>query len=230
MPDIHSRLVDDVGRTLEEEILSGELRPGDRLTVVPLAQRFATSQSTIREALLMLERRGLIKSRPRRGAYVARLSENEAVELCRMRALVESYAVTLGIGALSDEALQALADQVQEMAGCSLPRQLPRLIQLDLAFHRQIAGLAGSETLMEVWSSLNGRIGALMMRSVEANRLSNVDVVSYHDEVIDALATRDPHAACLAVIAHYLPDSDSKPLHTEFIDAAVRALVGTAGV
>jgi DNA-binding GntR family transcriptional regulator len=229
MPHTHTRLVDEVGRTLEEEILSGELRPGDRLTVVPLAQRFATSQSTIREALLMLERRGLVNSNPRRGVSVTRLSEQEAVELCRMRALIEAYAVTVGIAWVTDDLLAALAGLIQEMERCELPRSLPRVIQMDLAFHRRIAGLAASETLLEVWANLNGRIGALMMRSVEANQLTAADVVSYHAEVVKALATRNPRACRLAIINHYLPESERKAADSAALVAAVEALSLPAG-
>ncbi len=226
----HARRVDAVGRRLEEEILSGQLRPGDRLTVIPLAQRFGMSQSTIREALLTLEQRGLVKSRPRRGAFVTRLSEQEAIELCRMRALLEAYAVTLGAPQATDATLDALAAHVHEMAACRLPRSLPRLIQIDLAFHREIAALAGSEMLLELWSRLSSRIGALMMRSVEANQLTTADAVRYHTDVVDALATRDPRTCRLAVIEHYLPDSMHTPLHIGPIDAAALAMNLTSSV
>ncbi len=225
MPREYARLIDEVTRTLEEEILSGELRPGDHLTVLPLAQRFGMSQSTIREALLMLERRGLVKTIPRRGAYITRLAEEEAAELSRMRALVEGYAVTVGIGEVDDAFVAELEQHVREMALCELPKCLPRLIQLDLEFHRRIAELAHSDTLLEVWASLNGRIGALMIRSVESNRLDAVEATRYHAEVIDALATRNPHACCTAVINHYLPESESKTFHMESIEQAVQTLV-----
>ena len=92
----HSRLVDEVVRRIASTILAGDLRPGDRLTVVPLAQEFGVSQSTMREALLMLGQRGLVSTNPRHGTFVTRLSEQEAVDLCRMRALLEAYTITIG--------------------------------------------------------------------------------------------------------------------------------------
>ena len=225
----YARHVDEVTRALEEEILSGELRAGDHLTVLPLAQRFSMSQSTIREALLMLERRGLVKTIPRRGAYITRLAEDEATELCRMRALIEGYAVTAGMGNVDVVCMAELEGIIHEMSLCQLPRNLPRLIQLDLAFHRRIAALSNSDTLLEVWSSLSGRIGALMIRSVEANRLEIDDVIQFHNEVLDAMATRNPRACCLAIINHYLPHSASRTLHMESIEQAVQALIKFEG-
>ncbi|MGL4648933.1 MAG: GntR family transcriptional regulator, partial [Caldilineaceae bacterium] len=220
-----ARRVDEVGRSLEEEILSGALRPGDRLLVIPLAQRFDVSQSTIREALLTLERHGLAQTRPRRGTFVTRLSEAEAVELCRMRALLEAYAVTVGAPRLTAGLLDALTQHVREMQQCDLPRSLPRLIQIDLAFHRRIAELADAPTLMEVWSNLSGRIGALIIRSMEANQLRIDDVIRLHTEVIDALATGDAPTCRLAIINHYVPEVTAEPHALAQIDASVQALV-----
>ena len=221
----HSRLVDEVCRTLEEQILSGELRPGDRLTVVPLAQRFGTSQSTVREALLTLERHGLVRARPRHGVTVVRLTERESSELLRMRALVEGYAATLGAANITDGLLGDMERLIIAMRKCTLPRYLPRLIQLDQEYHRHIAELARSNSLIEVWSGMSGRIGALIMRSVETNQLTLVDVERLHQEVLDALATRNPVICRNAVITHYLPDDELLELQLQAIQSAVNPLV-----
>lgn len=222
--NVHSRLVDSVGRTLEEQILSGELRPGDRLTVVPLAHRFGMSQSTIREALLMLEQRGLVTSKPRRGVFVSRLDEREAADICRMRALIEAYALSVGAVRITNDLLAALERQVAGMRKCSLPRNLSKLIQHDQEFHRLIAELADSPTLIRVWSTMNGRIGALIMRSVEANQLEPTDTVRYHTLVVEALATRDPALCRTAIIDHYLPEDGARGEQLESISAAVASL------
>jgi len=219
-----TRLVDDVVRAIEEEILAGERRPGDRLTVIPLARRFGMSQSTIREALLTLEQRGLVKTNPRRGFFVTRLSAEEAVELCRMRALLEAYAVSVGLPALPNSALAELHLHVAAMGTCVLPGDLSRLIQIDLEFHRIIAEMGGSATLIEGWSNFNGRIGALIMRSVEANQLLIKDVVLYHQEVVDALATRLPALGRRAIILHYLDDNQVNWPSVEAIEQTVPAL------
>lgn len=54
---------------LEEEILTGHWRPGDRLEEVMLAERYGVSRTPIREALLQLSASGLIENRPRRGRW-----------------------------------------------------------------------------------------------------------------------------------------------------------------
>lgn len=226
----HSRLVDAVVRTLSSAILSGELRPGDRLTVIPIAQEFGISQSTTREALLMLEQRGLVKTNPRRGTFVTRLSEVEAIELCRMRALVEAYTITVGGAQIASATLDALRQQVEAMGKCVLPKDMPQLIQHDLAFHQMIAELGGSELLLELWSSLSGRIGALILRSLEEKKLSVADVVRYHAEVVEALESFDPEIARRAIIQHYIRGQLNEQEQTDALSTVAQTTFALSAV
>ena len=221
----HSRLVDEVVRRIASTILAGELRPGDRLTVVPLAQEFGVSQSTMREALLMLGQRGLVSMNPRHGTFVTRLSEQEAVDLCRMRALLEAYTITIGGREIPDSTLDALRAQVAAMDQCVLPHDLPQLIQCDLLFHQLIAALGGSEMLLESWARLNGRIGALILRSMEQKQLKGADLVQYHAEVVEALATRDVEIGRRAIIRHYIRGQKDEEEQTAALAAAAGAVV-----
>jgi len=226
-----SRLVDEVVRSLSSAILSGELRPGDRLTVLPIAQEFGISQSTTREALLMLEQRGLVRNNPRRGASVTRLSEQEADDLCRMRALLEAYTITVGGVQITESTLDALHRQVAEMHTCVMPKDLPRLIQCDLAFHQVIAELGGSETLLESWAKLSGRIGALILRSMEEKKLNVQDIARYHAEVITALESRDLEQGRNAIIRHYIRGQAHEQALTNSLNVAahVAAAFGAVG-
>ncbi len=190
--------------------------------MLPIAQEFGISQSTTREALLMLEQRGLVKTNPRRGTFVTRLSEVEAIELCRMRALVEAYTITVGGALIASDTLDALRQQVEAMGKCVLPKDMPQLIQHDLIFHQMIAELGGSELLLELWSSLSGRIGALILRSLEDKKLNVADVVRYHAEVIDALESREPEIGRRAIIQHYIRGQLNEQAQTDALSAVAQ--------
>jgi DNA-binding GntR family transcriptional regulator len=200
------RLIDDLCQLLETAILSGKMRPGERLLVTQLATEHEVSQSTIREALLMLESRGLVVSKPRHGTFVTRLSDAEAIELCQARALLETFAVTQGHLRIDDTLLQRLRTAVAAMGQCALPQDLPQLIQLDLTFHRAIIDLSGSTKLIDLWAGLNGQIGALMLRGMEQQALDISDVVRLHTLVIDALTAGTPAQAQQAIVDHYIRD------------------------
>ena len=202
----HLRLVDDVRSSLEEAILCGDLRPGDRLPVAQVAEEFNVSLTTVREAFLMLEKQGLVVNKPRYGAFVTRLSGQEAYELCQARALLESFAVTVGVDQVDDAFIQHLSAMVDEMATCILPQDLPALIRIDSDVHKAIIDLAGAQRIVELWAGLSGQIGALIMRSMEQQDLKISDIVGLHRELIDALASSDTNLARRTVVHHYLRD------------------------
>ncbi len=215
------RLIDDLCQLLEDAILSGEMRPGERMLVTQLADEHQVSQSTIREALLMLEQRGLVSSKPRRGTFVTRLSDDEAGELCQARALLETFAVTSGQKRIDDELLDELRTVVAAMGKCNLPQDLPQFIRLDLQFHQIIITAAESTKLVTLWSSLNGQMGALMLRGLEQQQIQISDAVAIHNRVIDGLATGDLERMQQAIVAHYIR-SEARNVHhfTEIPQAA----------
>jgi DNA-binding GntR family transcriptional regulator len=141
-----------------------------------------------------------------------------------MRALLEAYTITVGVQSITDDMLDALRRQVASMQQCVLPGDLPQLIQCDLAFHQQIAALAQSETLLDTWSQLSGRIGALILRSMEEKQLDRTDIVQYHAAVVDALATRDAALGRRAIIQHYIRGQPDEVPQTDAIDAAALAV------
>jgi DNA-binding GntR family transcriptional regulator len=227
----HSRLVDDVVRSLSSAILSGDLRPGDHLTVIPIAQEYGISQSTTREALLMLEQRGLVSTNPRRGAFVTRLSAQAADDLCRMRALLEAYTITVAGPDVVQTTLEALRQQVAAMSRITLPRDLPQLIQCDLAFHQSIAELGRSETLLDMWSKLSGRIGALILRSMEEKQLRLEDVVALSRSGYRCAGGRDAEIGRRAIIQHYIRGQAGRSAdQTDALNAAAQATAALGGI
>ena len=77
---------------LRTAITDGEIAPGTRLPAEALAERFGTSRTPIREALLMLEREGLVKVEPHRGAIVRSFDPADLLDLYEVRALIEPHA------------------------------------------------------------------------------------------------------------------------------------------
>src|SRR3954465_10850290 len=84
-----------VREQLQHAILEGVLKPGERLRAEALAQRFGTSRTPIREALLQLEAHGLVEVEPNRGAVVKTFDRDDLRELYDVRALIEPHAAAL---------------------------------------------------------------------------------------------------------------------------------------
>jgi DNA-binding GntR family transcriptional regulator len=222
-----SRLVDDVSRSLEEAILSGKMRPGDRLIETRIAEHLKVSRTTVREALLMLERQGYVVSEPRRGTFVTRLAREDALDLCYNRALLESFAVGVGYQHIDSGMLGRMADCIEQMRRCRLPDDVPRLIQIDLTFHRPLVEASGSRRLMELWSSLSGQIGALVLRSLEEQHARIEDVAAFHERLLDAIASGDPDIAKRGVLDHYVRVEDRLAVRNELIQQITGTLAGS---
>jgi DNA-binding GntR family transcriptional regulator len=220
-----ARLVDDVYRSLEEAILSGRMRPGERVVETWLSEHLEVSRTTIREALLMLERAGYVVSEPRRGTFVTRLSHEDALDLCYNRALLESFAVRSGYSRIDEQLISRMSTLLDQMRQCRLPDDVPQLIQIDLAFHRPLIELSGSRRLIEMWSSLNGQIGALFLRGLEQQHASIDDVVAFHLKVLDVIRSGDPQLAQQTVIDHYVREEERNAQHA----AMIQQLTDTLG-
>jgi DNA-binding GntR family transcriptional regulator len=198
------RLVDDVAGSIEDAILAGRMRPGERLIETRLCAELGVSRTTLREALLILQQRGLVRSEPRRGTFVTRLSREDAIDLCRTRALLESYAVFAGFSKLDDEQFERMQAVIDELAVCNLPVDVPRLIQLDLQFHLLLVDCVDSIGVRELWNSLNGRMSAVILSSIEHHHANTGDLAEFHQVLLDAIRSGDPAVARDAVIAHYI--------------------------
>lgn len=198
------RLVDGVVHSIEDAILSGRMEPGTRLIEAQIVGELGVSRTTVREALLMLERRGLVFSRPRRGTFVTRLSPDDALDLKVTRALLEGYALRVGHDRIDGMAITRLEELLAEMAMCRFPEDIPKLIPIDLAFHRVLIACAGSPRLVELWSSLNGQIGALILAGIENWHATAADLVGLHRQLLAAVRSGDPTLMQETVIAHYI--------------------------
>lgn len=97
-------------------IISGDIKPGEKLTEVSLAEQMEVSRSPVREALQALSREGLITLEPRRGARVSRLNAADAADLYACRLLIEPPCTAQTAAALTDDTAADLEAVVGRMA------------------------------------------------------------------------------------------------------------------
>ncbi|HEV7553818.1 MAG TPA: GntR family transcriptional regulator, partial [Kofleriaceae bacterium] len=150
-----SRLRDDIVDQLAELIVDGELPEVERLKEVELAGRLGVSRTPLREALLILERDGLVMSEANKGFRVAPLSETRVRELFPILGTLEAMAVREGGAALIAKAKELRAANKQIRAGTGGKRYL-----LDRRFHELL------------WESCTNRSLVALLRRVwlEAKR------------------------------------------------------------
>ena len=103
-------LRDVVFNTLRRAILKGELKPGERLMELTLAERLGVSRTPIREAIRKLELEGLVVMAPRKGAKVASITERDLNDVLEVRKGMEVLAISLACERITKEEIEHLSN------------------------------------------------------------------------------------------------------------------------
>jgi DNA-binding GntR family transcriptional regulator len=152
-----STYAETVYQVLRDEIVSGVLRPGDRLAETGIAARMGTSQGPIREALARLRAQGLIQVFPHRGSFVAELTLEEAKDIYSTRAILERRALELALPNLTDADYVLFESDVDEMERTARGADTIANVTADMRFHRRIFEAAGSPTLLQFWDFIEAK-------------------------------------------------------------------------
>lgn len=150
-------LRDVVFRTLRQAILRGELKPGERLMEIRLANQLGVSRTPIREAIRMLELDGLVIMVPRKGAQVAQITEKDLNDVLEVRLGLEELAVKLACQRITESELQKLyqaSRSFEQMLETTETDDLQKLAQADVAFHDVIYQATNNERLIQLLNNL----------------------------------------------------------------------------
>ena len=177
---------------LKRQLLSGELRPGERVNEVVMASRLGISRGPLREAIRNLEQEGLLTAAPHRGTFVRQLTEEEAAELQEVRLALETAAACRLALRFTPEAEALLEERLVDLSALHEDDStLAERMAADLAFHEAICEASGNETLLATWRSLIGRITILVV-NVGAHRMSQLQDADAHRPLLDAIVSGNP--------------------------------------
>jgi DNA-binding GntR family transcriptional regulator len=163
----HRTLWQRVHEHLREEIISGRLAPGTELQEVALARSLGVSRGPVREALGRLATEGLVAIRPRRGAVVRALSNEEFIEAYQVREALEMMAVRLAVPRLTAEDLVAMEGLIDEMASRGEAEDVQGFFEANTEFHERFFQIAGNRMLSELYRQVRGQIDRHRLRSLE---------------------------------------------------------------
>jgi len=201
-------LSDRVKEYIVEAVLSGELKPGDRIVENSMARLLGVSQAPVREAIRDLVLLGFLETEPYKGTSVRSFTPEELWETYTVRAALESLAARLAATRLTDDDMQALQKILDEMMEAAQRQDRDRLLQLDNVFHETILRASRNRTLYQLWKSLQFGIW-----SIVTYRKSSYDpqyLAARHGELLDALKSGDPERAT-HVMQHHIEDMGKPP-------------------
>jgi DNA-binding GntR family transcriptional regulator len=164
LPPEQKALADDVVGRVRRSILEGHFGPGERLREGQLASLLHVSRGPVREALLQLEREGLVVRRRNRGAVVARLSRGDLEEVFSLRLALERLALEWAALKATEDDCGKLADAIRRQ-GDELTGDVSRryAAQLDLEFHDLVYEAARHQRLARSWQDLRPQVYVFLL-------------------------------------------------------------------
>jgi DNA-binding GntR family transcriptional regulator len=193
-------LADEVADRIRDAIFDGGYAPGSQLREVELAEALGVSRGPVREALLKLEREGLVRSEWHRGATVTTLSEVDVVELDSLRAALEQLAVELVVDRARDDDLAAIDAVVRRMERAADEHEL---VRCDLDFHDAVYAAAGHRRLREAWQAIRSQVHLFLLTRIGVETEGYLTAIpAEHRQLADALRARDRAAALDLFTAH----------------------------
>lgn len=200
---------DQVIDALAIEILTGRMTPGTALREATLAATFKVSRNTLREAIRVMVARGLVKQARHRSAVVASIDRDGVIDLYRMRRLLELSAIDAN-RRQPPETLHEVGAAVERLAKASGRGSDTTLIEADLAFHRAIVRLHGSQRIEQSFA------GCLDELRLALAVLSSADQILGRllDEhrMMYAHLLRGEHDRCRDKLGKHLADSERSVL------------------
>nr|WP_276322097.1 GntR family transcriptional regulator [Paenibacillus thalictri] len=188
---------------MKESILSGKLRPGDRLNIGVLAKEFSISEIPVREAIQVLESEHLIKIIPHTGAIVAPVSTDELHEIYELRMYFEALATFLATPFLTQDDFNELDKNVKKQRFCVEYNELEEFGELNLAFHQLIYNKNPNKRLnsfiLNLWEN-SKRYKTVFTDNLEFTKGS----LEEHVQLVQILKEQDAKQAELTMKRHLM--------------------------
>jgi len=173
-------------------IIEGRLKPNDHIVEQALTEQLGVSRTPVREALILLEREGLLVASRNRGCFVRLFTQEDVKSIFSMRTALENFAGELIIERLGSDDHDHLQTTIERQRGFIEQRDFKNVRSTDMAFHRFIIETSGHPLLIRSWSELVAQIAALLY--VRAEAIPDYDeylAIRDHQAIVDAYRKRD---------------------------------------
>lgn len=187
-------LRDLVFQVLKEAIITEELKPGERLMEVQLAEDMGVSRTPVREAIRKLELEGLVSMVPRKGAYVADISIKDAAEVFEIRWALEGLAASLASERITDGEIKKLEKALKDIEKAAKKGDTKTIIKKDAEFHNILFNSTRNGRLAQIINNLKEQIYRFRVESFRnPKRFKNT--IQEHKAIIEAIKERNSQKA-----------------------------------
>jgi DNA-binding GntR family transcriptional regulator len=204
-----------VANEIRAAILRGDLAPGSRVKQEDLAAQLGVSREPVRQALLLLEREGLVHAQPNRSALVAALDRQVISDLYEFREAVDTAVVAMLARARRFD-MTSYQELIARGRKAVRDGDLPALIDLDTRFHTSLYEAAGNHVIVDVMRGQWSHIRRVMAMVLEQGAYRQ-KVWDEHEAILQAIRARRVSAATAAAGRHV---RDARKMLLSLFDAA----------
>ena len=194
-------LRDVVFNTLRQAILRGELKPGERLMEIQLANKLGVSRTPIREALRKLELEGLVNMVPRKGAEVADITEKSLRDVLEVRKALEELSVQLACEKITEEEIEELKRVAERFKDTLDDQDVTKIAEADVAFHDVIYTATDNQKLILLLNNLREQMYRYRVECLKKEE-AYPQLIAEHEELIDNISKRNKEEATRIMCEH----------------------------
>lgn len=194
-------LRDVVFNTLRKAILTGELKPGERLMEIHLANRLGVSRTPIREAIRKLELEGLVIMIPRRGAEVAQITEKSLKDVLEVRRALDALCVELACERITEEGKVKLREACSEFEKATKTGNVTAIAEADVALHDIIVEATGNARLIQLINNLSEQMYRYRFEYIK-DESRHEKLVEEHRMIYESIIEKDKEKAAKAAKLH----------------------------
>lgn len=194
-------LRDVVFNTLREAILRGNLKPGERLMELQLADMLGVSRTPIREAIRMLEQEGLAITIPRRGAEVAKISLKDMEDFLEIRETLDELAAQLACRRITAEQLERLQLAKVRFEESTKTMDVKQIADADVSFHDVIYEATCNPKLVAQLNNLREQIFRYRVEYIKDSK-NHPKLIQEHEQIYQAILRRNEQEAKIATNVH----------------------------
>lgn len=186
---------------LQKDILTGKLKPGEKLTEHELCKTYGVSRTPVREALKQLETDGLVENILNRGAFVVGMSEQDYEDMFELRKAYEIQAVKWAIERITEEEMEILEETFEFMEFYTLRNDVEKMLTINSGFHQVIYEASHNRMLKKMLSSYQTFLKYKGVDSVHSDDYLQT-VLEEHRAIFKAFKDRDVKAGAEAMEKH----------------------------
>jgi len=202
-----NQIWESIAKDLKEAIITGEIKPGQRLKIEEITARYGVSNTPVREAFRYLASQGFVENIPRKKVIVKEITLKEIENIYAIHTVLEGLAARLAAQHCGEKEFKKFEDLYHRMEKYLQENNIVNYMHADKEFHGSFIHFSGNEILVPMAENLSSRIARFRFMTLRFPRRAK-ESLNEHKKILDALKAREPEVAEKEMKSHILVSSE----------------------